>query len=100
MKTTHLEFPNNVEFSCKKFETINNFDCLDSDMNVNKELFMKYQQEANLGKSIHLKMFDKQMLSKFSGYIKKPFGEVTKEDLIRFFNDLDNGTHINVCCKT
>ena len=60
-------------------------------MNVNKKLFSKYQLDANLGKSDHVKSLDRQMLSKFSQYVKKPFTEVTRDDIINFFNDMDNG---------
>jgi len=60
-------------------------------MNVNKKLFLKYQREANLGKSEGIKNLDKLMLSKFSRYVKKPFTEVTRDDIINFFNDMETG---------
>lgn len=60
-------------------------------MNVNKKLFSKYQLDANLGKSNHTKSLDRQMLSKFSQYVKKPFTEVKRDDIIDFFNDMETG---------
>lgn len=66
-------------------------ECNGNNMNVNKKTFLEYQREANMGKSIHVKILDKQVLSKFSRYVKKPFTEVTKENIINFFHDLESG---------
>ena len=60
-------------------------------MSSNREIFKKYQREVNLGKSRDVKLMDRQMLSKFVKYVKKPFDKITKEDLVSFFNDMESG---------
>ncbi|OGS40649.1 MAG: hypothetical protein A3K77_08530 [Euryarchaeota archaeon RBG_13_31_8] len=74
-----------------KFEVLYTRNTIDISMNINKEVFLKYQREVNLGKTSHTKELDRQFLSKFSVYVKKPFTEVTKDDIINFLNDLENG---------
>ena len=60
-------------------------------MSSNREIFKKYQREVNLGKSRDVKLMDRQMISKFVKYVKKPFDKITKEDLVSFFNDMESG---------
>lgn len=64
-------------------------------MSYNKETFKRYQQEANLGKSKHARVLDKQVISKLVKYAKKSFDEITKEDLVCFFNDMESGNITN-----
>jgi len=75
----------------KNYEILNTLTVLDNSMNINKQVFIKYQREVNLGKTNHTKELDRQFLSKFSQYIRKPFTEVTRDDIINFLNDLENG---------
>ena len=70
-----------------KFEVLYTTNTLDCSMNINKQVFIRYQREVNLGKTNHTKDLDGQFLSKFSGYIRKPFTEVTRDDIINFLND-------------
>lgn len=99
---TNIEFfcknskkPTKPVESIKKFSHFKYYELLDYNgvgMNINKKIFTKYQKEANLGKSTSVKNMDKQFLSRFSSYVRKPFDEVTKDDVINFLTDMENGT--------
>lgn len=84
----------NQESSLKKLIT-NEFllDCQGMGMVKNKEIFKKYQRDANLGKSKHARILDEQVISHLVKYLKKDFDMITKDDLVDFFNAYDPLIH-------
>ena len=54
----------------------------------NQDTFQQFFREANFGKSPELTKLDTAILKKFEAFVKKPIKDVTKNDVVDYFNSL------------
>ncbi len=58
----------------------------------NQEIINNYIEEKTINDiSQHTIIQDKMVLHTFCGYVQKPFKEITKQDIIKFFNAMKHG---------
>jgi hypothetical protein len=95
LKSIYVLLDNKPHFSNTKKKTIlkdNRVIDLEGDfMAKNREIFRKYQREINNGNTKHSKVLDKHAISTMLRYVKKDFDKITKDDLVAFFNDINDG---------
>jgi len=63
-------------------------------MRLNEELFSRYHKERNSGKSQETIKLESYVLKRLSDHVKKPMEQVTKQDLIDYFDFLVNHEHL------
>ena len=60
-------------------------------MESDEQILKRYMRERNIDKSKHTLKIDNLVLRTFSRYVKKPFREVTKDDVMDFFDAMRTG---------
>jgi site-specific recombinase XerD len=63
-------------------------------MRLNEELFSRYHKERNSGKSHETIKLESYVLKRLSDHVKKPMEQVSKQDLIDYFDFLVSHEHL------
>jgi site-specific recombinase XerD len=67
------------------------YDVSEGALGSNKEIFKRYQKEVNMGKTQHAKDLDRRIMRVFLKHVRKNFGDITKDDVVEFFDGLTSG---------